>query len=215
MFKIILMVLLIGFLTWAFQSTQPPPPNICGFLGLLIGLLVWAYQSIRPPTPNICASLGSPPITAPRIKLRDGRHLANKEHGVPKEMAKYKIIFVHGFSSSRHDTSLTTSEIFEELGVYLVSFDRPVCNIFEMLVMDLQFVTSSNNQAHMTQQGVFESLHRDMRGDEDGLVPVTLQRYIAERLPWIHYHELPGAGHLFPGVDGMSEAIMKTLLLGE
>ncbi|KAA8539285.1 hypothetical protein F0562_025977 [Nyssa sinensis] len=53
------------------------------------------------------------------------------------------------------------------------------------------------------------------QGDEDGLVPVTLQRYIAERLPWIHYHELPGAVHLFPYVDGMSEAIMKTLLLGE
>ena len=49
-------------------------------------------------------------------------------------------------------------------------------------------------------------------GDEDRLVPVALQRYIAERLPWIHYHELPGAGHLFPYATGMSDAIVKAQL---
>uniref|UniRef100_A0A5B7AK24 AB hydrolase-1 domain-containing protein n=1 Tax=Davidia involucrata TaxID=16924 RepID=A0A5B7AK24_DAVIN len=339
MFKRILVVLLIGFLAWAYQSTQPPPPNICG-------------------------SPGGPPITAPRIKLRDGRNLAYKEQGVPKEMAKYKIIFVHGFSSSRHDASMITSEVSEEMGVYFVSFDRPgygesdpdpkrtpksialdieeladqlglgskfyvigfsmggqvvwgclnyiphrlagatllapVINYwwpgfpanlskeayYEQLPQDqwaLRFAhytpwltywwntqkwfpSSSviagkpkhcqqdmelisklagkkRDKAHVTQQGVFESFHRDMRvgfgswefdpmdiknpfpdnegsvhlwqGDEDGLVPVTLQRYIAGKLPWIHYHELPGAGHLFPYADGMSEAIIKTLLLGE
>ena len=53
------------------------------------------------------------------------------------------------------------------------------------------------------------------QGDEDGLVPVTLQRYIAERLPWIHYYEIAGAGHLFPYADGMGEAILRALLLGE
>ncbi|CAK9141697.1 unnamed protein product [Ilex paraguariensis] len=96
---------------------------------------------------------------------------------------------------------------------------------------------------NVTQQGEFESFHREMmivfgnwefdhmnlknpfldgegsvhlwNGDEDGFVPVTLQRYIAERLPWIHYHEVPGAGHLFPFADGMSDAILKALLLGE
>ncbi|KAL6989324.1 hypothetical protein U1Q18_015074 [Sarracenia purpurea var. burkii] len=72
MLKTIIVVLLIGFLAWAFQTTRPPPPRICG-------------------TP------GGPAIISPRIKLRDGRHLAYEEHG----------------------------EIAEELGVYLVSFDRP------------------------------------------------------------------------------------------
>lgn len=50
------------------------------------------------------------------------------------------------------------------------------------------------------------------QGDDDRIVPVILQRYIAKRLPWIHYHELEGAGHLFPHVDGMSERIIKALL---
>ncbi|KAL6989323.1 hypothetical protein U1Q18_015073, partial [Sarracenia purpurea var. burkii] len=93
------------------------------------------------------------------------------------------------------------------------------------------------------QQGEFESIHRDLmvgfgswefdpmdlekpfldnegsvhlwQGDEDGLVAVTLQRYIARRLPWIHYHEISEAGHMFLFADGMKEAILKTFLLGE
>ena len=50
------------------------------------------------------------------------------------------------------------------------------------------------------------------QGDDDRLVPVKLQRYVASRLPWIRYHELPGAGHLFPLADGMFDTIVKTLL---
>ncbi|KAM2162223.1 hypothetical protein EV1_039690 [Malus domestica] len=95
---------------------------------LLVGLLAWAYQAARPPPPNICGSPGGPPVTAPRIRLRDGRYLAYKEHGVPKQVAKYKIIFVHPFFSSRHDPIIATAvspEVIEDLGVYIVSFDRP------------------------------------------------------------------------------------------
>ena len=44
------------------------------------------------------------------------------------------------------------------------------------------------------------------------IVPVALQRYIVQKLPWIHYHELPGAGHLFPYAEGMSEAIIGAQL---
>lgn len=36
-----------------------------------------------------------------KIKLRDGRFLAYKESGVPKDEAKYKIILIHGFGSSK------------------------------------------------------------------------------------------------------------------
>lgn len=71
---------------------------------LFIGFLAWAYQVIQPPAPKICGTSDGPPITAPRIKLRDGRHLAYKEHGVPKDAAKYKIISVHAFDCCRHDT---------------------------------------------------------------------------------------------------------------
>lgn len=93
------------------------------------------------------------------------------------------------------------------------------------------------------QQGEFESFHRDLivgfgswefdpmdlenpfqnnegsvhlwHGDDDRLVPVTLQRYIASKLPWIHYHEIPGSGHFFINLDGMSETILNALLVGE
>ncbi|MQL99212.1 hypothetical protein Taro_031928 [Colocasia esculenta] len=80
-----------------------------------------------------------------------------------------------------------------------------------------------------TQQGVHESLNRDMivigslppvpfpvhvwHGDEDGLVPVTLQRYICRRLGWVEYHELPGTGHYLTAAPGFPELMLKTLLL--
>lgn len=70
---------------------------------LFVGFLAWAYKAIQPPPPQICGSPDGPPVTAPRIKLSDGRHLAYKEHGMPKEMANYKIVYVHGFDSCRHD----------------------------------------------------------------------------------------------------------------
>jgi len=50
------------------------------------------------------------------------------------------------------------------------------------------------------------------QGDDDLVVPVTLQRYIAQNLPWIHYHELPGSGHLFHNADRVSVTIIKSLL---
>lgn len=91
-----------------------------------------------------------------------------------------------------------------------------------------------------TQQGEYESLHRDLmiafgkwefdpmelenpfpnnegsvhiwQGDDDRFTPVTLQRHIAQRLPWIKYHEVAHAGHLFSLADGMTDTILKTLL---
>ncbi|CAL5387489.1 unnamed protein product [Camellia sinensis] len=98
-------------------------------------------------------------------------------------------------------------------------------------------------EAQVRQQGEFESLHRDLmfafgtwefepmdlenpfpnnegsvqlwHGDEDRIVPVTLQRYIVQRLPWIKYYELPGSGHMFPYADGIADAMIKALLVGE
>nr|DAD28816.1 TPA_asm: hypothetical protein HUJ06_030284 [Nelumbo nucifera] len=332
---------------------------------LLIGILSWMYQAIQPPPPKICGSPNGPPVTAPRIRLRDGRHLAYKENGVPKDKAKYKVIFVHGFDSCRYDAIPLPQRVAEELGIYLLSFDRagygesdpnpkrtvkdtaldieeladqlgigskfyvigfsmggqaiwsclkyiphrlagatliaPVVNYWwrglptnlTLEAYNLQlprdrwavgvshyapwltywwntqkwfpassviahspdilcsqdkevfqkFEARESYVAQIRQQGDFESLHRDLivgfgswefdpmdlenlfsngegsvhlwHGDEDGLVPVSLQRYIAAKLPWIHYHELKGSGHMFPYIDGMPETIVKALLLGE
>jgi pimeloyl-ACP methyl ester carboxylesterase len=49
-------------------------------------------------------------------------------------------------------------------------------------------------------------------GDEDKIVPVILQRYIAEKLPWVQYHEVAGVGHIFPYAEGMPEMMLTTLL---
>lgn len=67
---------------------------------ILVALL---YRQLQAPPPKIPGTPGGPPVTSPRIKLQDGRHLAYYESGVPKDQAKYKIIFVHGFDSCRYD----------------------------------------------------------------------------------------------------------------
>lgn len=344
------------------KSLQHSPGLI--FVVVILGLVAWAYQAIQPPPPRICGSPGGPPITAPRIKLRDGRHLAYKEHGVPRDRAKHKFIYVHGFDSCRHHAIVATElspELAESLGIYIVSFDRPgygesdpdphrtpksialdieeladqlelgpkfyvigfsmggeitwaclkyiphrlagatllapVVNPFwsglptnitidwggKRSVWDMlstyvahhlpqltywwqtqkifpissaiahssRVFSSQDSQlrhkfersdysAPVRQQGEFESIHRDMivgfgkwefnpteltnpfpnnegtvhlwQGDEDLLVPVSMQRYIAQRLPWVQYHELLGAGHLFPFAPGISDAIIKAQL---
>ncbi|CAI0549937.1 unnamed protein product [Linum tenue] len=338
---------------------------------LLIGLLAWALnKSLRAPPPMICGTPGGPPVTATRMKLRDGRHLAYQENGVPKEEAKHKIVFVHGFTSNRLDPMIVTNlspEAVRELGVYVVTFDRPgygesdpdpnrtpkslALDIEELadylglgskfyvvgksmggqvvwgclkyiphrlagaaLVapvinywwpsfpaklaneayklqlpqdqwalriahyapwltywwntqklfpssaviarrpetlsrQDLELVSRYGEGRYLkvvevaTQQGAYESLHRDMKigfgkwefdpmamenplpndegkvhlwqGDEDKKVPVDLQRFIAKKLPWIQYHELPGAGHALHYVPGMIEGVLRALLVGE
>jgi len=351
------------------SSFQLPPGLLKKTVVLLfVGFLAWAYKAIQPPPPKICGSPDGPPVTAPRIKLSDGRHLAYKEHGMPKEMAIYKIVYVHGFDACRHDAVVAETlspEIVEELGIYIVSIDRPgygesdpnpkktvksmaldVEELADQLGLGSKFYVigfsmggqviwsclkyiphrlagagliapvvnywwpgfpanlsteayyqqfrqdqwtlrvahytpwltywwntqkwfpassvaakspdilspqdkeiltkQSDRKSHVDQvrqQGEYESLHRDMivgfgswefspmdlenpfpnnegsvhlwHGDDDWIVPVKLQRYITQRLPWIHYHELPGVGHLFPHMDGTCNTMIKAMLLGE
>ncbi|KAK6775335.1 hypothetical protein RDI58_026336 [Solanum bulbocastanum] len=335
---------------------------------LLVAGLAWAFPALLPPPPRICGSPDGPTVTGPRIKLRDGRHLAYKEHGVPKETAKYKVVYAHSFSATKYDKAVAPLETLEELGAYVVSFDRPgygesdphpkrtiqtqaldmeeladqlglgpkfyvmgysmgghsvwgclkyipnrlagaalvapvvnywwpsfpanlstkgynlqlpqdqwavrvahyapwlvywwnsqkwfPCNSVisgkpKMSPQDLEVVSKSANhlskrpklKEYAVKQGVFESLHRDMmvgfgkwdfdpmdlknpfpngegsvhlwHGDEDWVVPVMLQRYVAERLPWIYYHEMPNVGHLVMLDPAMNEVIWKTFLTVE
>ncbi|KAB8089895.1 hypothetical protein EE612_014928 [Oryza sativa] len=76
-------------------------------LGPLAGALgSWIARAVvpPPPPPRICGSPGGPPVAAPRVRLRDGRHLAYAESGVRKEDARYKVVFSHGFTGSRLDS---------------------------------------------------------------------------------------------------------------
>ncbi|KAK2986194.1 hypothetical protein RJ640_012452 [Escallonia rubra] len=93
-------------------------------LAMVGGLLGWAYVATKPPPAKVCGSPGGPPVTSPRVKLSDGRHLAYKETGIPKEEAKHKIIVVHGFDSSKDLNLPVSQELIEELRIYFLSFDR-------------------------------------------------------------------------------------------
>ncbi|ONK71253.1 uncharacterized protein A4U43_C04F6500 [Asparagus officinalis] len=84
----------------------------------------WGYQAIQPPPPKLCGSPNGPPITSPRIQLSDGRFLAYKESGTPKNKAKHKIILVHGFDNCKELILPASQELVCELGVYFLSFDR-------------------------------------------------------------------------------------------
>ncbi|GLJ11764.1 hypothetical protein SUGI_0176380 [Cryptomeria japonica] len=330
------------------------------------GSALWAYKAIRPPAPNVCGSPSGPPITAPRIRLKDGRFLAYKESGVPKHKAKYKIVLAHGFMGTRDFVLPASKEVVEKWGVYFVSFDRagygesdphpqrsvrsvafdieeladqlelgprfyimgisigghsvwsclkyiphriqgatlvsPVINYrwsgfpakvsgeaYRQQAIEDQWALrvlyyapwltywwmtqnwfpsstaikgnwkSVNKQDNdmrskaaadpnsiqrlsaIVQQGVFKSLHRELmvmfgkwefdpmdlkidgvnnlpvhvwQGDEDALVPVTLQRYICSRLPSIHYHELHEVGHLYYLIPHYADAILTALCGG-
>ncbi|GAB4824706.1 hypothetical protein Ancab_007571 [Ancistrocladus abbreviatus] len=69
-------------------------------------------------------SMSDPQITSPRIKLRDGRHLAYRETGVPRNEAEFKIIIVHGFGSSKEMNFLAPQELIEGMKIYMLLYDR-------------------------------------------------------------------------------------------
>ncbi|KAK6138184.1 hypothetical protein DH2020_028068 [Rehmannia glutinosa] len=93
-------------------------------VGVLMGFLGYAYLAIRPPAPKTCGSPGGPPVTSPRVKLSDGRHLAYKEKGVAREEAKFKIIVCHGFGDSKDFHLPVSEELIKESRIYILSFDR-------------------------------------------------------------------------------------------
>ncbi|KAK6138306.1 hypothetical protein DH2020_027952 [Rehmannia glutinosa] len=92
--------------------------------GLFVSFVGYAYLAIKPPSPKICGSAGGPPVTSPRVKLDNGRHLAYKERGVAKEQAKHKIIVSHAFGDSKDFNFPISEEVLKELQIYIVAFDR-------------------------------------------------------------------------------------------
>lgn len=83
-------------------ATVTPAPA-AAMLGSLAGWLSRTVQP-QPPPPRVCGTEGGPPVTAPRLRLRDGRHLAYCESGVPRDQARFKVVFSHGFTGSREDS---------------------------------------------------------------------------------------------------------------
>ncbi|XP_012079773.1 uncharacterized protein LOC105640153 isoform X1 [Jatropha curcas] len=328
----------------------------------MIGLLGMVYQATELPPPPV--EKDNPPDSSSRIRLRDGRHLAYIERGVPKDKSKYQIVIVHGFGSSKEMNFLAPQELIEELGIYFLLYDRagygesdpnpkrtvkgealdiqeladqlqigskfyvigvsmgsyptwsclkhiphrlagvalivPVINyrwasLPRNLIRDdyrrklirwslwfsnyapgllhwfvtQQWLPSTTvleknplffstqdieilkkipgfpmlSQERLRQRDVFDTLRGDFmasfgdwdfdpiqlrnpfpsnessvhiwQGYEDKVVPFQLQRYISGKLPWIRYHEVPNGGHLIVHYNGLCEAVLKALLLGE
>lgn len=90
---------------WASTMSGGEKTRGMGAMGTLVGQLgELLSRAVMPPPPRVCGAPGGPPVTAPRVRLSDGRHLAYEESGVPKEAARYKIVFSHGFTGSRLDS---------------------------------------------------------------------------------------------------------------
>ncbi|CAN7060762.1 unnamed protein product [Brassica rapa subsp. trilocularis] len=83
-----------------------------------------SFSFLRETKPCISCPRNQVTDSVNRVKLRDGRFLAYKERGVPKNEAKYKIILIHGFGSSKEMNFSASKELIEELGVYFLLYDR-------------------------------------------------------------------------------------------
>ncbi|KAH7864422.1 hypothetical protein Vadar_029441 [Vaccinium darrowii] len=73
---------------------------------------------------SFSSSLVSSDNTPSKVRLSDGRCLAYRELGVPKNISNYKVILVHGFGSSKEMSFMASQDLMDELGVYLLLFDR-------------------------------------------------------------------------------------------
>ncbi|XP_056851907.1 uncharacterized protein LOC108860898 isoform X1 [Raphanus sativus] len=92
-------------------------------LVIVVGLIGYhVYKSIKPPPPIPLPENVSE--ICPRVKLNDGRYLAYRELGFPKDKAKNKIIIVHGYGSSKLVDLKITQEMIDEFEIYFLLFDR-------------------------------------------------------------------------------------------
>ncbi|KAL8136784.1 hypothetical protein V2J09_002785 [Rumex salicifolius] len=96
-----------------------------GILAFIVGSLIWVHHILKPPASKICGTPNGPPVTSTRIRLRDGRYLAYKARGSPKETSRFKVILSHGFHASKETDIPLSDEWLQKMGIYLVTFDRP------------------------------------------------------------------------------------------
>lgn len=67
---------------------------------VVAGSMIFKAISTPPPVKELNSPNG-PTVTAPRIKMRDGRYLAYREVGVDREKARHYIVHIHGYGGSR------------------------------------------------------------------------------------------------------------------
>jgi len=115
-------------------------PIAVAVLVILVGLV---YKAIKPPAPKICGSIGGPQVTSPRVKLSDGRNLAYREFGVPKEEARHKIIVIHGYNGFK-DQILPVSQVCFNclLFFYVVTlhYITLLCLVYKYRLIYVKFV---------------------------------------------------------------------------
>ncbi|KAI3687773.1 hypothetical protein L1987_81476 [Smallanthus sonchifolius] len=149
--KILLIVFIAKFSSSAYKATLPPPPKLCG-------------------SPN------GPPVTTPRVKLQDGRHLSYVELGVPKDVAKSKLIYVHCFDCSK--TLLKNWECTLLAGAVLIS---PAINYWWR-----------NLPSNLTNQAYSQLLPQDQ-----------WTYRVAHHLPWLsHWWNSQKMFHAFSVISG-------------
>ncbi|XP_057956590.1 uncharacterized protein LOC131149842 isoform X2 [Malania oleifera] len=92
------------------------------FFVALAALTFNARDDTYTPLKKVCTH----PPNASRILLPDGRYLAYQEQGVPAERARFSMIALHSFLSSRLAgiPGIKTS-LLEEFGIRLVTYDLP------------------------------------------------------------------------------------------
>jgi len=83
---------------------------------------------------------------------------------------------------------------------------------FESKYRDLMIMFSDWPFTPMTLENPFDTPVHIWQGTEDTVVPANLQKYVADSLPWVQYHELQGDGHILNAYPGMAEKIVRTLL---
>ncbi|GAB2276795.1 hypothetical protein Dimus_011510 [Dionaea muscipula] len=92
----------------------------------LVAFLALSVNSSHDTAVEIVKNVHIHPPNASRILLRDGRHLAYHEQGVPADLARFTIIVPHSFLYSRLAgiPGLKTS-LMEEFGVRVITYDLP------------------------------------------------------------------------------------------
>ncbi|KAK4790696.1 hypothetical protein SAY86_018000 [Trapa natans] len=89
-----------------------------------MGMVFYTPQQV-PCSPENTELQDYPPMeNSCRIRLRDGRYLAYAERGIPRHESRYRIIIVHGFGSSKEMNFPVSQDVIEELGIYILLFDR-------------------------------------------------------------------------------------------
>lgn len=133
------------------------------------GFLGWAYTRIKPPSPRICGSPGGPPITSSRVQLNDGRHLSYREWGVSKDEAKYKVIVVHGFDTCK-DLKLPLSQVSQTI-LFTIHIFINIFNTFfiRLLLFEMSKMPFDDDRnllrscrftfSHLTEQVMERAIH--------------------------------------------------------